>query len=200
MCFAALACLVIYALGKAYFESQIPKPCQNSYLPNLHLCTPRDFTSRWNLPIEEYDWKKSSYIDSPEGGNKLILMIPRTILPVLPLGYSDWGSRGNIQVTLGVTNLSTKQRQTQFEHYQNNTVFKSDDKGAFIYCIYYAHEAGKPAAKRHCFVVMDWDEKITNPRIELSFSIAPDDFDHWYENAEKVRALLRVYSVTPPST
>jgi hypothetical protein len=203
LCFAALVCLLVYFFGKSYLESRIPKPCVNSYLPNLQLCTPRDYSLGWLSTVktpEEYNWKNSPLIDAPESGNKLVLVIPRTVLPVLPLDYDDGDGKGGVIVTLGPTGLSAEQRQTQFEHYKNNTVLKSDGNGMFIYCNHYDDWGGDPEERKYCYVKMDLDEKITNPRIELSFSIAPQDFEHWYENAEKVRAFLRIYTITSPTT
>ena len=195
--------LFFFIYGKTVWEQEYGRRCYNAILPGLNLCLPKSYFTFKNFTKEAkvgYNWETFflPVSNEVEGANQLRLNIPRESLPILPPNYDD-GNHGMIAISLRPLYLTAEERRAQLTVFPG-TVFNVENKEAFIHCDYHDHERGNPTAKKYCLLRMDWDADIRNPRIELSFSIAPADFDHWQINAQKVRKFLLSYAVNHPSS
>lgn len=187
----AVLILIFLIWGNIVWDRKNDKRCYDAVLPSLKLCLPRSYFTFKNFDKADkvgYDWTTFflPVSNEVEGGNQLTLLIPRSTLQVLPPKY-DEGNDGMVTISLRPLNVTPEERQNQFEHFQG--------KNVFIHCDYHDNERGTPTGKQYCQIKMDWDANIKNPRIELSFSIAPADFNRWQINAKRVRTFLLSFAV-----
>ncbi len=202
--FIFIVVITLLISGLIKFENRKLRPCYEANLPSLKLCLPRSYFTFKNFSKEDkvgYDWATFflPITNDVEAGNQLTLLIPRSTLQIFPPEY-DEGKDGMVTISLRPLTITPHERQVQYEHYQGNKVYKTKDKNVFIHCDHYDNERGNPSAKEYCLLKIDWDSNIKNPRIELSFSIAPSNFEKWQINADKVRKFLLSYAVNRPNT
>jgi len=179
----------------SYLERLNDKPCYSAVLPGLHLCLPRNYYMNHWFPVSAkygYNWRTTPFgIDeSLEGANQLTLLIPTKILPILPIDYEDDYKKGLLYLHLRPMKISQKKYQQKYIKYQSTHILETSEEGTFVF---WGQDNYGPQGRKYYRVSTDMDPAIANPRVELSFSIAPADIPYAREHIEKVKAFLNIY-------